>query len=70
MNDENDDKTELSMQVLAALCVKVISEKEKITERAALSKFLKSRAAMMLFDKSTGLYLNGPDYVVNEYYSE
>lgn len=70
MENENEPRIELSMQLLAVLCAEEIAEKENIKESSALNKFLQSDAALVLFDKSTGLWLNGPDYVTGEYYEE
>lgn len=67
---KNDSRTELAMQMLATLCAEEIAENEHLSVSLALSKFLQSTAAVMLFDKSTGLWMNGPDYIVSEYYNE
>ncbi len=67
---KNDSRTELTMQILATMSAEEISKKEHLSISSALSKFLQSTAAIMLFDKSSGLWMNGPDYIVNEYYHE
>lgn len=67
---KNDSRTELTMQMLAALSAEEIAKKENIPVSKALSKFLRSLAAVLLFDKSSGLWMSGPDYIVNEYYSD
>ncbi len=33
----------------------------------AFSKFIKSKAGHMLFDASTDMWMNGPDYIAEEY---
>lgn len=37
---------------------------------SAFDKFIKSETARMLFDEQTGMWLNGPDYLADEYKRE
>ncbi len=61
------DKTEFTMELLAAMAVKTIAKEKKISRVKALSKFMVSKTGQMLFDASSGLWMNGPDYIAEEY---
>ena len=64
------DKTEYTIELLAAMAVIGIARKKKISRTKALSKFMLSKTGQMLFDASTGLWMNGPDYITDEYFLE
>jgi len=63
-------KYEFGMELLAAMTASVIARKQKISKVRAFDKFIKSETARMLFDQDTGMWLNGPDYIADEYKKE
>ncbi len=63
-------KYEFGMELLAAMTASVIAKRQGISRIRAFDKFIKSETAQMLFDESTGLWLNGPDYLADEYKRE
>ncbi len=63
-------KYEFGMELLAAMSASVIARRQKISRIRAFDKFIKSDTARMLFDESTGMWLNGPDYIADEYKRE
>ena len=65
-----EDKCEYSMQLLAAMASINLARRQRISRNKAFSRFVKSQTGKMLFDKSTDLWLNGPDYIADEYRRE
>ncbi|MCR5290468.1 MAG: hypothetical protein K6E51_10785 [Treponema sp.] len=63
-------KYEFGMELLAAMSATVIAKKQKISKIRAFDKFMKSETARMLFDQDSGMWLNGPDYIADEYRRE
>jgi hypothetical protein len=63
-------KYEFGMELLAAMSASVIAKKQKISRIRAFDKFIKSETAKMLFDEESGMWLNGPDYIADEYKRE
>ena len=63
-------KYEFGMELLAAMSATVIAKKQKISKIRAFDRFMKSETARMLFDQDTGMWLNGPDYIADEYKRE
>ena len=63
-------KYEFAMELLAAMTASVIARKQKISKVRAFDKFIKSETARMLFDQDSGMWLNGPDYIADEYKRE
>ena len=63
-------KYEFGMELLAAMSATVIAKKQKISKIRAFDRFMKSETARMLFDQDTGMWLNGPDYIADEYRRE
>lgn len=63
-------KYEFGMELLVAMTASVIARKQKISKVHAFDKFIKSETARMLFDQDTGMWLNGPDYLAEEYKKE
>ena len=61
---------EYSMQVLAIMAAEIIAKTRKISKQKAYSRFMVSKTGEMLFDESTDLWMNGPDYIVDEYKRE
>ena len=60
-------KHEYCMMILAMMSAENIAKEQKISKTKAYSKFMTSKTGEMLFDESTGLWMNGPDYLANEY---
>ena len=58
---------EHAMQALMTMVVREKAKKEKRPVEDVLSAFRRSRTYAMLFDKNTGLWMNGPDYISEEY---
>ena len=47
-----------------------IAREKKISKTNAFLKFIKSQTGQMLFDESTDMWMNGPDYIADEYRRE
>ena len=47
-----------------------IAKSQKISKVKAFMRFMKSKTAEMLFDESTYMWMNGPDYIADEYRRE
>lgn len=58
---------EFAMQTLAAMVVEDRAKRSKQSTEEVLRAFRRSRTYAMLFDKDTGLWMNGPDYISDEY---
>lgn len=58
------------MELLSAMASETIARRQKISKIKAFDRFMKSKTAEMLFDEDTGLWLNGPDYIADEYVRE
>ena len=67
---EQTSSHEYSMQVLAIMAAEIIATTRKISRQKAYSRFMVSKTGEMLFDESTDLWMNGPDYIVDEYKRE
>ncbi len=63
-------KYEYTMQLLAAMASMNIAKEKKISRTKAFFKFMKSETAEMLFDERTDMWMNGPDYIADEYRRE
>ena len=63
-------KYEYTMQLLAAMASMNIAKEKKISKTKAFFKFMKSETAEMLFDERTDMWMNGPDYIADEYRRE
>lgn len=63
-------KYEYTMQLLAAMASINIARQQKISRTKAFFKFMKSKTGEMLFDESTDMWMNGPDYIADEYRRE
>ena len=63
-------ENEYSMELLAAMVSMNIARRQKISKTKAFTRFMKSRTAEMLFDETTGMWMNGPDYIADEYRRE
>ena len=63
-------ENEYAMELLAAMASMNIARRQKISKTKAFTRFMKSRTAEMLFDETTGMWMNGPDYIADEYRRE
>lgn len=60
-------KYEFSMILLATMASENIANRQKISKIKAFSRLIKSKSAELLFDESSGMWLNGSDYIADEY---
>ena len=65
-----ESKIEFSMCLLAQMSIRELIDKKGLDLTTAIADFMESTTAVCLFDKETGLWENGPDYIVNEYERE
>ena len=63
-------ENEYTMELLAAMASEIIAKRQKISKVKAFMRFMKSKTAEMLFDESTYMWMNGPDYIADEYRRE
>ncbi len=63
-------KYEYTMQLLAGMASINIARRQKISRTKAFFRFMKSKTAEMLFDEDTDMWMNGPDYIADEYLRE
>lgn len=63
-------KYEYTMELLAAMAAMNIAREKKISRTKAFFRFMKSQTADMLFDERTDMWMNGPDYIADEYRRE
>ena len=63
-------KYEYTMQLLAAMASVNIARSQKISRIKAFYKLMRSQTGTMLFDESTDMWMNGPDYIADEYRRE
>ncbi len=63
-------KYEYTMELLAMMASINIARRQKISRTKAFSKFIRSETGRMLFDESTDMWMNGPDYIADEYMRE
>ncbi len=63
-------ENEYTMELLAAMASENIAKCQKISKVKAFMRFMKSKTAEMLFDESTYMWMNGPDYIADEYRRE
>ena len=66
MVSEND----YTIELLAAMATENIAKQQKISKTKAFARFMRSKTAEMLFDETTYLWMNGPDYIADEYRRE
>ena len=62
-----ESENEYILELLAAMVAQNIAKRQKISRRKAFTRFMKSKTAEMLFDESTYMWMNGPDYIADEY---
>lgn len=63
-------ENEYTIELLAAMAASNLARKQKISKTKAFTRFMKSKTAEMLFDESTYMWMNGPDYIADEYRRE
>ena len=63
-------KYEYTMQLLAGMASINIARQKKISRNEAFFRFMNSKTGEMLFDESTDMWMNGPDYIADEYRRE
>ena len=63
-------ENEYTMELLAAMVASDIARRQKTSKVKAFMRFMKSQTAKMLFDESTCMWMNGPDYIADEYRRE
>ena len=63
-------KNEYTIELLAAMASQNIAKRQKISRTKAFARFMRSKTAEMLFDESTYMWMNGPDYIADEYRRE
>ena len=59
-----------TMLKLAKMVSEIIARRQKISKIEANVRFMKSETAKMLFNESTDMWHNGPDYIAEEYRRE
>lgn len=59
-----------TMLKLAKMVSEIIARRQKISKIEAYMRFMKSETGKMLFDESTDMWHNGPDYIAEEYRRE
>ena len=65
-----ENKIEFAMCLLAQMSIRELMDKKKCDMTTTIADFMKSTTAEYLFNKETGLWENGPDYIVSEYEQE
>ena len=63
-------ENEYTMELLAAMASMNLAKEKKISRTKAFFQFMKSETADMLFDEDTDMWMNGPDYIADEYRRE
>jgi hypothetical protein len=69
-NSSMEDKIEFAMCLLAQMSIRDLMDKNNCDMTDAVADFMESTTSVCLFDKETGLWENGPDYIVGEYERE
>ena len=62
-----EESREYVMETLATMVVQDRAEAENRDFTDVLREFRRSKTFEKLFDESTGLWMNGPDYISDEY---
>ncbi len=63
----SEESKNYAMDLLATMVVQSRAEREGRSFDAVFSEFRKSKTYAMLYDSQTGLWMNGPDYISDEY---
>ena len=62
----NEQNKELAMELLCAMTIEDLAKESGKDEMDVYREFRKSNTFDIIFDEDTGLWLNGPDYVIEE----
>ena len=62
-----DDAREYAMELLAIMVIADRAHLQGKSQEEVFSEFRKSRTFASLFDPESGLWMNGPDYISDEY---
>jgi hypothetical protein len=65
-----EKKINFAMNLLAQMTISTIAERTGADPLEVIADFMESDTAKILYDKETGLWENGPDYIANEYEQE
>lgn len=65
-----DEAREYAMESLAVMTITEIAEKENCSQDEAFDRFVRSDTYEKLYDPECGLWMNGPDYITDEYLIE
>lgn len=63
----SDESREYAMNLLATMVVQQRAERSGQSFEEEFSEFRRSKTFEMLYDPDTGLWMNGPDYISDEY---
>lgn len=63
-------KINFAMNLLAQMTISTIAKRTGTDPLDVIANFMESDTAKILYDKETGLWENGPDYIANEYEQE
>lgn len=64
------DNTDFLIEGLTSDVVKYIVEDKSVPMQKAMDSFYYSKTNQLLNDKTTGLYIHGPEYIYNLYNNE
>lgn len=70
MDVSMEDRIHMSVDLLVAMTVEEIAEKEKRDPSDVFPEFLESRTASMLYDEDTKFWWNGPSHIAEVYEKE
>lgn len=65
-----ESQIEFSMSLLAQMAIRKLACDLACSDDEMTARFMQSKTAQMLFDRETGLFGYGPDYIANEYMDE
>ena len=65
-----ENKIEFAMCLLAQMSIRELMDKKNCDMTTAIADFMESMTTECIFNKETGLWENGPDYIVGEYEQE
>ena len=61
------EKKEFAMEMLTAMVIEDRAEKDQRSYKELIKEFRKSNTMKMLFNEETGLWMNGPAYIDDEW---
>ena len=68
--DLTKDRIDNAIDMLVTLTVEEIAGQENIDPSDALTSFLSTHTAEMLYDEENKLWWDGPSYIAEQYFSE